>query len=75
MPTIVRFVSTLAVIAVLVGAAMFYLANFVTPRNREMSVRIPASELDPVPIIKPTPPPPVEPQPGAEAPDAAATDQ
>ncbi|MCB1486256.1 MAG: hypothetical protein KDJ88_02235 [Bauldia sp.] len=58
MPTIARFVTTLAVIAALVGAAMFYLANFVTPRNREMSVRIPASELEPVPIIRPAPPPP-----------------
>ena len=69
MPTIARFVTTLAVIAALVAAAMFYLANFVTPRNREMSVRIPASALEPVPIIRPTPPPqePTEEEPGGEA--------
>jgi len=75
MPTIARFVTTLAVIAALGGAAMFYLANFVTPRNREMSVRIPASELEPVPIIKPAPPPQPEPEPAEEnASDAAAAE-
>ncbi|MCB1497482.1 MAG: hypothetical protein KDJ86_17005 [Bauldia sp.] len=70
MPTIARFVTTLAVIAALVAAAMFYLANFVTPRNREMSVRIPSSELEPVPIIKPAPPP--EPEPAEEDAGGAA---
>lgn len=56
MPTIIRFITTLAVLAVLVGAVMFYLANFVEPGVREMSSRIPASRLDPVPIINPAPP-------------------
>lgn len=70
MPTIIRFVTTLAVLAVLVGAVMFYLANFVEPGVREMSTRIPTSRLDPVPIIKPAPP--AEEPPSVEAEDAAA---
>jgi hypothetical protein len=57
MPTIIRFVMTLAVIAVLVGAAMFYLANFVEPGDREMTARIPADRIDPVPIMLPAQPP------------------
>lgn len=56
MPTIIRFVMTLAVLAALVGAAMFYLANFVNPNLHEMTVRIPTSRLEPVPIAKPPPP-------------------
>ena len=56
MPTIIRFVMTLAVLAALVGAAMFYLANFVKPNIHEMTVRIPTDQLDPVPISKPAPP-------------------
>ena len=67
MPTIIRFVTTLAVLAVLVGAAMFYLANFVEPGVREMSARIPADRIDPVPIIKPAPPP------AEKAPETAQT--
>jgi hypothetical protein len=62
MPTIIRFVITVAVLAALVGAAMFYLANFVEPNSREMTVRIPADKLNPVPIAKPAPSP-VEPPP------------
>ncbi len=61
MPTIIRFVMTLAVLAALVGAAMFYLANFVKPNIHQMTVRIPTDQLDPVPISKP--PPPAEAQP------------
>ncbi|WP_421725414.1 hypothetical protein [Bauldia sp.] len=58
MPTIARFLTILVLIAAVVFAAMFYLGNFVEPRTREMTVRIPASRLDPVPIIRPTPEPP-----------------
>ena len=56
MPTIIRFVMTLAVLAALAGAAMFYLANFVEPNTREMTVRIPSSRLEPTPLAPmPTP--------------------
>lgn len=67
---------TLAVLAALVGAAMFYLANFVEPTTREMSDRIPTSKLNPVPIIPPKPPPePVAPEePGEEGSGDEATD-
>ena len=75
MPTIVRFLTTLVVLAALVGAAMFYLANFVTPRDREMSARIPASDLDPVPIVRPPPPAPVEPPPDEDGADEAVPDE
>lgn len=67
MPTIVRFLTTLMVLAALVVAAMFYLGNFVTPAPREMSERIPASRLDPVPIIRPQPAPEPEESAGADA--------
>lgn len=75
MPTIVRFLTTLVVLAALVGAAMFYLANFVTPRDREMSSRIPASDLDPVPIVRPPPPAPVEPPPDEDGSDEAVSEE
>ena len=66
MPTIIRFLTTLLLLAMLIVAAMVYLGNFVEPHQREMSVRIPASRLEPVPIIRPMPEP---------APDAAAADE
>ncbi len=59
MPTIIRFVITLAVLAALAGAAMFYLANFVQPNTRQMTVRIPSSRLSPTPLAPmeaPSPP-------------------
>ncbi len=46
-PTLFRFFATLAILAGLVFAAMFALANFVQPTPREMSVTIPASKLQP----------------------------
>ena len=66
MPTVVRFLITLAVLAALVGAGMFYLANFVTPSPREMSVRIPSSQLKPTPLA-PMPAPSTPPASSAEA--------
>ena len=33
-------------LAALVGAAMFYLANFVEPQHAQMTIRIPSSRLD-----------------------------
>jgi hypothetical protein len=46
-PTLFRFFATLAILAGLVFAAMFALANFVQPTPREMTVSIPASKLQP----------------------------
>ncbi|MCJ2053687.1 histidine kinase [Methylobacterium sp. J-070] len=47
MPTLFRFFAILAILAGLVFAAMFALANFVQPTPREMIVTIPASKLQP----------------------------
>ena len=47
MPTLLRFFATLAILAGLVFAAMFTLANFVQPTPREMTVTVPASKLQP----------------------------
>lgn len=46
MPTLARFLVTLAVLAVLAYAAMFALATFVEPRQGELSVRIPPGRID-----------------------------
>jgi len=45
MPSLFRFLFVVAVLAALAGAATVYLANFVGPNTREMTVRIPASKL------------------------------
>jgi len=54
MPTLVRFLVVLVVLAALGLAGTFYLANFVEPRIREMTVKVPADRLQP----KEVPPPP-----------------
>jgi len=41
MPSLFRFLTALAIIASLVYGAMYALANFVTPKPREMTVTIP----------------------------------
>jgi hypothetical protein len=46
-PTLFRFIATLAILAGLVFAGMFALATFVEPTPREMSVTIPAAKLQP----------------------------
>jgi hypothetical protein len=68
-----RFLFTLAVLAGIVGAAMFYLAYFVEPNPREMTVRIPADRLEPKPILPPAAPPspPVAAAPTEETPTAS----
>jgi len=48
MSTIVRFLIVLAVLAALVGAGMFYLANYVKPHTREMTAPVAADRLKPV---------------------------
>jgi hypothetical protein len=47
MPTLFRFVVTLAVLAGIVYGAMVALVMFVEPKQAELSVRIPAEELNP----------------------------
>ena len=47
MPTVVRLIIILAVLAALVGGAMFYLANYVGPHTREIHVPIPPERLQP----------------------------
>jgi xanthosine utilization system XapX-like protein len=45
MPSLFRFLTVLAVIAGLVYGAMYALANFVTPKPREMTVTIPQDKF------------------------------
>jgi hypothetical protein len=47
MPTLFRFVVTLAVLAGIVYGAMVALVMFVEPKQAELSVRIPAERLNP----------------------------
>lgn len=47
MPTLFRFLTTIAIIIGIVYGAMFALVTFVEPRQGEMSVRIPAERLNP----------------------------
>jgi hypothetical protein len=70
MPTLFRFLTVVIVLAGLAGAGMVYLAYFVTPKARELTVRIPSEKLVPQHIA----PPPAEPPPAegteAETPEA-----
>jgi hypothetical protein len=45
MPSLFRFLTAVAVIAGVAYGAMFALANFVTPKPREMSVTIPQDKF------------------------------
>jgi hypothetical protein len=45
MPSLFRFLTVFAVIAGVVYGAMYALANFVTPKPREMSVTIPQDKF------------------------------
>lgn len=47
MPSLFRFLAILAIMAGCVFAAIFVLATFVEPTQREMSVTIPNSKLQP----------------------------
>ena len=53
MPTLTRLIAFVVLIAAIVYAAMYALANFVEPQTQEMRVEIPASKLNPVPIAPP----------------------
>jgi hypothetical protein len=72
MPTLFRFLTVVIVLAGLAGAGMVYLAYFVNPKARELTVRIPADKLVPQHLA---PPPSAEPPPAEgtepEAPEAA----
>lgn len=46
MPSLFRFLIVLVVLGAIGGAAMIYLANFVGPHTREMTVRVPAEKLN-----------------------------
>jgi len=60
MPSLVRFLVALVIVAALIAAAVFYLAYMVQPRTRDMTIRIPAAEMQPKPPPSPSPsqPPP-----------------
>lgn len=45
MPTLSRFLLALIVVALVGYAAVYGLANFVTPSQREITVRIPTDRL------------------------------
>lgn len=46
MPSLIRFLVTCAILAGLVYGAMFALATFVEPNQREIEVRIPSNKLN-----------------------------
>lgn len=46
MPSLVRFLVVLVVLVVLGAAATVYLAYFVEPSPREMSVKVPLNQAD-----------------------------
>jgi hypothetical protein len=45
MPSLIRFLVVCLILAGIAGAAIVYLANFVEPNPREMTVRIPPQKL------------------------------
>jgi hypothetical protein len=47
MPTLFRFLTTIAILVGIVYGAMFALVTFVEPRTGEMTVRIPPEKLNP----------------------------
>lgn len=47
MPTTVRFLTILAILAALIYAAMWALATFVEPTQGEMEIRIPSERVNP----------------------------
>ena len=53
MPTLVRFLVVLIVLAAIGLAGMFYLANFIEPHVREMTVKVPAARLQPKDVAPP----------------------
>jgi hypothetical protein len=52
MPSLMRFLGVLGVIAALGLGAVYSLATFVAPRTREMTVTIPSARLRPPPLAE-----------------------
>jgi hypothetical protein len=46
MPSLFRFLAVVVILAAVAGAATVYLAYFVHPGQREMTIRIPASKFE-----------------------------
>ncbi|WP_040577346.1 hypothetical protein [Methylopila sp. M107] len=55
MPSLMRFVTVIAVLAAVGFASLFALATFVSPRTREMTVTIPAQRLKAAPAVAAAP--------------------
>jgi hypothetical protein len=66
MPSLFRFLIVLVILGMLGGAAMVYLAIFVGPHTREMTVRIPPDKLQ----VQDLQPQPQAQQPTAQQPPA-----
>ena len=47
MPSLLRFLFVLVVLAAVASSTVVYLADFVHPRTREMTIRIPPARLSP----------------------------
>jgi hypothetical protein len=45
MPSLIRFLVAVVIVAVLLAAAAIYLVYFVKPHTREMTVKIPETRL------------------------------
>jgi hypothetical protein len=45
MPSLLRFLVVLAVLAIIAVTTVVYLADFVQPRTRDMTIRIPPAKL------------------------------
>ena len=77
MPSLFRFLIVLVILGMLGGAAMVYLAIFVGPHTREMTVRIPAEKLhvqDQQPLAQQPQAPPAQ-QPQAQQPQSPPAQQ
>lgn len=46
MPSLIRFLMTLGILAALAYGAMFALVAYVQPREREMSIRVPTDQIE-----------------------------
>lgn len=60
MPSLIRFLLSIAVLAGLVYGAMYALVLYVKPQQREMSVRVPTDQINPVRAPQPAAPLSVE---------------
>lgn len=75
MPSLFRFLFTLAILGGIVYGGMFALALMVEPETREFSVRVPSSKLDPQRILPPRPEPVVEESGAADGEDGTVVEE